>query len=46
MEHKTHIVEELRKQIHSGYEIWQVYAILQNDFFIKKCYEKYVQGLF
>ena len=25
----------------SGYEIWPVHAILKNDFFIKKLYEKY-----
>ena len=27
----------------SGNEIWPVYAILQNNFFIKKLYEKYGQ---
>ena len=27
--------------MHSRYEIWPVYAILQNDFFLKKFYEKY-----
>ena len=27
--------------MHSGYEIWPVYAMLQNEFFRKKFYEKY-----
>ena len=27
--------------MHSGNETWPVYPILQNNFFIKKFYEKY-----
>ena len=40
MKHETHIIEKLGKETQPGNEIWPVYVILQNNFFIEKLYEK------